>query len=266
MSSKLSNALRFAKLYQADIYTWIGAAGVVVTAALAAKASPKAIDILKDEQFKKEDELNVFETVKAVAPVYLPAVISGAVSIACIFESNTVHKHKEIGLMSACSVANAAYRKYRDNVKDSVGKDIDDDILEKTVKEHIADEEHLKPISETEELYYEPFSGVYFNAEPKNVAIAEYLVNKKFMEHGYASLNDFYGYLGIPKSELGDAYGWSAESGIDSGYSDTGFESGPGMGAWINVIRKESGSEYDQYSVLNIIDYIFEPSAEYLLF
>ena len=91
-------------------------------------------------------------------------------------------------------------------------------------------------------------------------------MNKKFVERGYASLNDFYSYLGINKSALGDAYGWSVESGIDAGYSDTGFESGPGMGAWLNVIRKESGNEYDGYTVLNIIDYIFEPSAEYLLF
>lgn len=258
MSSMLDKGVRFCKAYTSDICTWAGAVGVIVTAVLAAKASPKAVDILKDEQYKKDDELTVFETVKAVMPVYLPAVISGAASIICIFESNANHKCKELGLLSAYSALNAAYHRYRD-----IGSDIDERVVDKIIEESA---ERIETSDSNEELYYEPFSGTYFYASPKTVAIAEYLVNKKFMERGYASLNDLYSYLGIPKSDLGDVYGWSVESGIDAGYNDTGFESGPGMGAWLNVIRKESGNEYDDYTVLNIIDYIFEPSAEYLLF
>ena len=258
MSSMLDRGVRFFKAYASDIYTLAGAAGVIVTAVLAAKASPKAVDILKDERYKKDDELTVFETVKAVAPVYLPAVISASASIICIFESNAIHKRRELGLLSAYSALNAVCHKYKD-----IDSDIDERVADKIIKES---EDRMETSGSNEELYYEPFSGTYFNTSPKTVAIAEYLVNKKFVERGYASLNDFYSYLNIPKSALGDAYGWSVESGIDAGYSDTGFESGPGMGAWLNVIRKESGNEYDGYAVLNIIDYIFEPSAEYLLF
>lgn len=259
------NIMRFIKLYQADICTCIGATGVIITAVLAAKASPKAIDILQDEQFKKNDKLNTFEKLKVVMPVYLPAIISGVVSIACILESNTTHKRRELELISACSIANAAYHRYRENVK-KVKADLDADILENVVKERTTDATYHTSVSGTEEMYYEPFSDTCFKADPHTVAVAEYLVNKKFMEKGYASLNDFLGYLGIPKSELGAAYGWTVETGIDSGYDDTGFEGGPGMGAWLNIIRKESGSEFESYSVLNIIDYIFEPSPDYLLY
>ena len=81
---------------------------------------------------------------------------------------------------------------------------------------------------------------------------AEYHFNRNFALYGYASLNDFYSFLGLEATEQGEALGWAAWKF----YAD-GFE-----GAWIDIdhrkVTMEDGME------CYILEYVIPPNAEYL--
>ena len=64
-----------------NILTGLGIVGVTATAILAAKATPKALELLEErDKFKQEEygeSLTKTEKVLAMAPAYIPAVLTG---------------------------------------------------------------------------------------------------------------------------------------------------------------------------------------------
>ena len=63
MSNLLNKAHLFLKRNSSSILTGIGAAGVVVTSVMAVKATPKAINIIKEAKEEKREDLTAIETV-----------------------------------------------------------------------------------------------------------------------------------------------------------------------------------------------------------
>ena len=86
------------------ILTGIGCAGVVSTAVLAVKATPKATIILeKEEEYrerKRLQSLTKMEKVKLTWKCYIPAVVMGATTIGCIIGANTVNMRRNAALAS----------------------------------------------------------------------------------------------------------------------------------------------------------------------
>lgn len=63
--------------------------GVIVTPILAAKATPKAIKLIKKEESKTnvidvESKLTILDKVKVVWPCYIPTIIAGLITISRI--------------------------------------------------------------------------------------------------------------------------------------------------------------------------------------
>lgn len=63
------------------ILTCLGDVGVVATAVLAVKATPKAMRLINEAEEEKGKTLTRMETVKATWKPYIPAVVTGAVLI-----------------------------------------------------------------------------------------------------------------------------------------------------------------------------------------
>ena len=75
-----------------EILIGIGIAGMVTTTVLAVKATPKALELINDKKDELEvEKLTPIETVKATWKCYVPAAVSGAVSIACLLGSHSVN-------------------------------------------------------------------------------------------------------------------------------------------------------------------------------
>ena len=77
------------------ILTCIGAAGVVATAALAVKATPKADSLIKADSRRNHDgdpyAATKLEAVKSCWKCYIPAAATGVATIICIFGANTLN-------------------------------------------------------------------------------------------------------------------------------------------------------------------------------
>ena len=58
-------------------------------------------------------------------------------------------------------------------------------------------------------LFYDFYSGRYFNSTMEKVLAAEFALNRQIVLGECACLNDFYQELGIPFIDVGDEVGWS---------------------------------------------------------
>lgn len=207
--NKLLNASKvFVKRNGSTILTCIGGAGVVATSVMAVKATPKALLMLHNAREEKGDDLTMMERIKTAAPAYIPAVLIGASTIACIFGANTLNKHQQASLMSAYALLDNSYKEYKSKLIDLYGDEADLRIREEIAKDKYTGDG--KTPDNNNVLFYDEFSGRYFETTTAKVLKAEYELNKKLSIHGGAYLNEFYELVGLPTTDYGDHLGWSA--------------------------------------------------------
>lgn len=187
------------------ILTVIGAGGVIATTVMAVKATPKALQLIEEAEEVKGEELTPVEKVQVAWKPYIPAVTTGVATIACIFGANALNKKQQASLMSAYALVSERYREYKNQVVERYGEDAD-----KEIEEAINDwYEHKGPLDNGEKLYFDEFSGRYFELDPERVKQAEYELNKLFNIVGEVTVNDWYELLGEDKMKGGDDIGWS---------------------------------------------------------
>lgn len=205
--NKLLNTLKmFVKKNGSTILTCVGSAGVVATSIMAIKATPKAMMLLDDARKEKGDNLTKFEKVMVAGPAYIPAVVVGISTIACIFGANALNKRQQAALMSAYALLDSTYKEYQSKVVDLYSEETDS-----RIKKEIAKDKYLgdNKLVDNDALFYDEFSGRYFESTNAKVLKAEYETNKKISDHGGACLNDFYRALGLEPTRYGDRLGWS---------------------------------------------------------
>ena len=219
MNKLLNNSKTLLKKNSSMILACVSAVGVVATAITAVKATPKALMLLEDAQCKKGEKLTKIEKLKTAAPVYIPAVLIGAETIACIFSMDILSKRNQAALTSSYALIDTAFKEYRDKVKSLYGEDADNNI-----KSNIAEDKYEgidTAINDGEQWFFDFFSMQYFKSTTENVLRAEYDFNHMLALIGYVSLNEFYNCLGIPHVDGGDQVGWS--SGAFNGNSWVDF-------------------------------------------
>lgn len=188
------------------ILTCVGVTGVVATAVLTAKGATKASELIREKE--KETELTKVEKVKVAWKPYIPAILTGAATITCIFGANVLNKRQQAALASAYALLNTSYNEYRKKVEELYGEEVDTHITKEIVKDKYTGDGTLS--DDNNKLFYDEFSGRYFEASMADVLKAEYEINKQIAEWGSAYLNDFYEQVGLPTADYGDHLGWSA--------------------------------------------------------
>ena len=58
-------------------------------------------------------------------------------------------------------------------------------------------------------IFYDEISGESITCYEREIMDAEYHLNRNFVMRGYASLNEFYEFLGLPQTERGEELGWT---------------------------------------------------------
>lgn len=84
-----------------------------MTAVMAVKATPKALRLIEEAEKEKGKKLTKTETVKVAWTPYIPTVLVGASTIACIFGANVLNKRRQAALMSAYALLDSSYKEYK---------------------------------------------------------------------------------------------------------------------------------------------------------
>lgn len=203
----------FAKSNSTSILTGFAITGVVTTGIFAGKASIKAEKILEDMEGKPVERK---EKIKAVAPVFIPAVISGTATILCIFLSHSIDSQKQVALMSAYSMSEHAMKAMEEKLGDKKVKQIQDSIFEDEIRKNPPKESDFKRTGKGNTKFKDGVFGGYFYSDIEYVKSVFNKYNKILNDINDEKLTDYYVFvndlrwdLGLDQIEMGSIMGWS---------------------------------------------------------
>lgn len=205
------------------IFTAVGVAGLVSTAVLTAKATVEAVRKIDEAEAKfgthGEKWGRIEERFKLVWKSYIPAAVTGGLSIACIIASHGVHTRRNSALLSLYTLTETALREYQDKVVEVIGEN-----KERKIRDTIAQENLDKnpPVGNQviianggDILCYDNLSGRYFTSDIETLRRAQNDINSHIIDHMYASLNQFYGLIGLKSTVMGEEMGWNTDRMLD---------------------------------------------------
>ena len=221
MTGLISHAQKFYKRNATTILTCVGGVGVVLTAVTAVKATPKALDLLDEAKKEKGEELTRSEKIKIAGPTYIPSILIGVGTLACVFGANVMSNRQQAALVSAYTLADSSFKEYKQKLKELYGEEahhkITDAIaVEKSERVYhsggyfgtscdlLGDESCGGPV-----LFYDEWSNRYFEAPIEQVINAEYHLNRNYVLRGYSYLNELYEFLGLETTDYGSVLGWA---------------------------------------------------------
>lgn len=236
ISQIINNVKKSAAKHSPEILTGIGIAGMITTTVLAVKATPKALELIaraEDEKFDNGhgDKLKPVEIIKAAWKPYIPAVISGMASIACLIGANSVNTKRNAALATAYKLSEAALIEYKDKVVETIGEKKEKQVREKIIQDRI----DKNPVSNNtviitdkgNTLCYDSVSGRYFKSDMDTIKKAVNTINRTMTYDMYVSLSDFYDEIGLERTGVSDYLGWNMDDGLvdiifDSRIADNG--------------------------------------------
>ena len=241
------------------ILTVVSGIGMVATCIAVARIAPKAEQKLQKAKEDKGEDLTPVEKVTTVATDYIPAVLIGASTMACMVGSTILDRKEQASLSSAIALGGNYVQKYKGKIKDFLGqeteKKIEEEVREELEVEHpdetdftvdlwnsfaSDDDTHANQSEDnpgTPMLFYDLSSGTMFKKTLEQVLLAEYFLNRSYILNSEATLTDWYNYLGIdPVTDCGDQLMWTV--------LDTGDE-------WIDFkhVKKTTNDGRDYYEI-----------------
>ena len=127
ISTVLHKSGLYINKYSPVALSCIASVGVVVTAVVAVKATPKAVVKIHADSRKNHDgDPYAYTKQEAVASAwkcYIPAVAIGASTIACIMGANALNRRQQAALTSAYALVQNSYKEYKDKLKELYGEE-----------------------------------------------------------------------------------------------------------------------------------------------
>lgn len=237
-----------------EILLGVGIISFIGTVVYASKATLKADDILEEHkksmdtiheavesaeenphleyspQDVKKDTVTVYiRTAGKMAKAYAPAIALGSLSLFCFINAHNIQKNRYLATAAAYNALDAAFKAYRQNVKEEYGEEADT-LMRYSKKEKVVSEEDGKEVvTEKRVPELSMYARIFDESNPNWVDDAgqnlyflrrqQGWLNDKLQAEGYLFLNDVYNELGFPITKAGQYVGW-LKNGNGDGYVD----------------------------------------------
>lgn len=225
MAKLFKDVQTVASKHAPEILTGLGIAGMITTTVLAVKATPKALKLIDSKKaelnLSDEDKLTPVETVKATWKCYVPAVITGVTSVACLIGASSVNARRNAALATAYNLSATALAEYKEKVVETIGEKKEQVIRDKVAEEHIKKE----PVDNSTVIvtgtgssrFYDDITKRRFTSDIEKIKRIQNDLNARMLEgEDYVSLNSFYYELGLEPVAFGDDLGWNIYNGRKS--------------------------------------------------
>lgn len=243
--SKLQQVLRTAQGVMRSnsplILTSVASAGVLATAVSSVQASLRSSEKLREAEeslhvdaegtpYVAVDQLELKDRFKLVWTNYIPPVAIGAATIACVIGAHNTNMRRNAALVTAYSVADNALKEYKAKVIEQFGETKERKVVDAVAQDAVT----ANPVSNNtviitpggEVLCYESLSGRYFRSDMETMRKAQNDFNTYLLNDMYASLNSFWGLLGIPPTSMGEELGWCVDNLLELQFSTILSEEG----------------------------------------
>lgn len=220
-----------------EILMGLGIAGMITTTVLAVRATPKAMALIEEERMCRykeldDDYISKLDMVKTAWKPFVPVVVSGATSIACLIGSASVSTRRTAALAAAYQISETALTEYREKVIETIGEKKEKAVRDKVDKDRI----EKNPVNNSQvvitgdgtTMCYDTLSGRYFKSNRNKIERVEIELNQRMLNDitGYVSLNEFYDELGLDHIVTGDDLGWNVANKIELHFGAQLTESG----------------------------------------
>lgn len=208
------------------ILTGLSVAGLVTTAVMAVKVTPKALQILGEEQARRKHE-GITEDFELLPPkdivlltwkCYVPAAIIGGITIGCIISANSINLRRNAALAGLYSLSETALKEYQSKVVETIGKTkerkIKDDIAQDKILKNPVSDKEIVMTSKGETLCYDELSGRYFKSDIEYIRQVLNKLSRNMMTDMTVTLNEIYSALDLKGTKLGDLVGWHIDDGL----------------------------------------------------
>ena len=174
-----------ASKHSPEILTGIGIAGMITTTVLAVKATPKALKLMDDARYDKEEDLTVPEKVKVTWKCYIPATLLGLASVGCLIGANSVNLRRKAALATAYKLSETALAEYKEKVIETVGeekaKDIRSAIAKDKMEKNPVTKSEVIITDKGESLFCDSISGRYFKSDMNTIEKAVNTINRRYL-------------------------------------------------------------------------------------
>lgn len=202
-----------AKANSPALLTALGASGTITTAYLTGKASFEAAKRLETIPPSAKPK----EKFELVWDLYIPAGISGVITLSCIVGANHVSSKRITAAYSLLNISEKAFSEYKEKVVEVMGNKkeqaLRDEIVQDKVRESAPNNVILSGSGTV--LCCELLTGRYFNSDMETLRKAQNDINAKLLNDLYATLNDFYWLIGLPQTSYSGQAGWVPEKQLD---------------------------------------------------
>lgn len=213
-----------------EILIGLGIAGMITTTVLAVKATPKALELIEEEKRRQNrklleeskgpecgqiTKLKPLEVVKITWKCYIPAAVTGTVSIACLIGSNSVNAKRNAALATAYQLSTSALNEYKEKVVEEIGEQKEKVIREKIAQDKVDKMQENKTevvvVGSGDVLFLEPVCGKPFRSDIETVrkVINDFNYRMTTGQEEYISLSEFYDEFGLRHTTASDDLGWN---------------------------------------------------------
>lgn len=250
------------KKYSPQIMVVTGCVGAVGAAVLACKetlrleetldecknelSAVKALDgKVSEKEYKKELTSQTVKNAVIIGKLYAPSVTLGVTSVGLILGANGIMQKRNASLAAAYATVDSMYKRYRKNVVDTFGSEVDQDmrfgVKREKIQTEVTDEkgktkkvDKVIDVVDDSNLYgdYARFfdsSCMEWSDNPEyNMMFLKSVqshCNNLLIANGYLFLNDVYKALGMQPSIAGQSVGWIYDENnpVGDNYVDFGL-------------------------------------------
>lgn len=249
-----------ARKHSPEILTGIGIAGMLSTTVLAVSATPKALMLIEEKKREKkfavikdggDPDLTKLEIVKTAWKPYIPAVITGAASIACLVGASSVNARRNAALAAAYALSETTLADYKEKVVETIGEKKAQEVKDAIAKDKIENDpitrKEIIATDKGETLCYDALSGRYFKSDIEYIRRAVNNLNERLLFDTHISLNEYYDEIGLEEIfPMGENLGWTVDpDSANKGLIELDFSSQLAEGTPCLVVGFSNAPRYD---------------------
>jgi len=224
--SIISSLRKTTTRHSPEILIAIGITGMVSTTIMAVRATPKAMSMMEaDMRFRRRrtaDSKTKLLTKREIFLItwkcYIPSVVTGAFSIACLIGANSINTKRNAALATAYTLSESALTVYKDKVVETLGEKkeqtIHDAIAKDKLERNPVEQSNIIITNKGETLCYDAWSGRYFKSDIEKLKSMINDLNRRMLDDEYLSLNDLYYEIGLDNIKLAENLGWNVNQGL----------------------------------------------------
>lgn len=232
ISHLFNKTIQLVKSNSPEILTALSVSGVVSTAYLTGKASYKASDIIYNAEHRKpvKNRKERFkERTKLTWKLYIPAGVSGALTIGCIIGASRATGRRTAAAVTAYSLTERAFSEYREKVVEEIGKGKEQKIRDEIVQDRVIAKpppQNVIVAGSGTVLCCELFTHRYFQSDMETLRKAQNDVCEKIIHELYVTLDYFYDLIGLPYTSQSNDMGWDSGKTMELEFSTVLAEGG----------------------------------------